>query len=96
MIETNPSQSQPKDDKAPEKKDMKNVCSFLPNEFNYNQTLGEGAFGKVRKCEFEYKESAPKINPENPEASDKIISPEILARKKTFSENDHKVMAVKI
>ena len=65
MTKTNPSQTQSKVDKAPVKKDIKNICSFLPDEFNYNQTLGEGAFGKVRKCEFEYKE--PNLNPENPE-----------------------------
>jgi hypothetical protein len=73
------------------------LCSFQPAEFSYNKPLGEGAFGKVRKCEFEYKEKTPEVNPENPEISEPIMDiDDMLARKKSFSEDGKKVMAVKI
>jgi len=40
------------DPKRPAKRDIKDVCAFAADEFVYTKSLGEGAFGKVRKCEF--------------------------------------------
>ena len=39
----------------PAKRDIKDVCAFAADDFVYTKPLGEGAFGKVRKCEYEIK-----------------------------------------
>jgi hypothetical protein len=85
----------PKKRLQPEKRDIKDVAAFAPDDFVYTKPLGEGAFGKVRKCEFEMNKSSE--NPE--EESTKSVSPNKKIedlKEKIETDEKYKHMAVKI
>ena len=66
--------NEPKD-----KKEIANICAFPPESFNYNKLLGEGAFGKVRKCEYKELVRNPEEDTNTPDLSKD--SDEIKAKK---------------
>ena len=80
-----------------EKRDIKDVCAFEPSDFLYTKALGEGAFGKVRKCEFEQNKNL--LNPEEDEPERgpvKDCKKLKLLKKQIEADEKYKHMAVKI
>ena len=76
-------------DKAPkapkEKKDIDNINTWEPTDFSYYKTLGEGAFGIVRKCELTFEAA----NSSTSDGSDD-------ENNKKFFDKDSRMMAVKL